>query len=206
MTEEVIVVQPTTKIYEAAELMKEHNIHRLPVLENGHLVGLVTEGVIQEASPSKATSLSVYEMNYLLNKTKVVDVMLKEVLTIRPDDILEEAIFIMRKNNVRVLPVVSENHLVGIITDKDIFDAFLKISSYGDPGMRVLIKLYADRAGILAQVVDFLAEKDINITSVMLDRERNDCVILQLQLMTIDNGIVKELRDAGFDVIDFMLT
>jgi acetoin utilization protein AcuB len=206
MTKDVIVVQPTTKIYEAAELMKEHNIHRLPVLENGCLVGLVTEGVIQEASPSKATSLSVYEMNYLLNKTKVVDVMLKEVLIIRPDDVLEEAIFIMRKNNVRVLPVVSENHLVGIVTDKDIFDAFLKISSYGEPGMRVLIKLYADRAGILAQVVDFLAEKDINITSVMLDRERNGCVILQLQLMTIDNGIVEELRATGFDVIDFMLT
>ncbi|MGZ7126102.1 CBS domain-containing protein, partial [Streptococcus pyogenes] len=79
--------------------------------------------IIAEAMPSKATTLSVYEANYLLNKTTVGDVMEKKVLTISPDALLEDAIFIMRKNNIGVLPVVADGEVQGIITNNDIFDA-----------------------------------------------------------------------------------
>lgn len=78
MSQDLITIDKKTKIFDVVELMKEYDIHRLPVVENKRLVGLITEGTIQEAMPSKATSLSVYEANYLLNKTIVDDVMIKK--------------------------------------------------------------------------------------------------------------------------------
>ena len=92
MTEKLITVTPDTPIFDAIDLMKKHDIHRLPVMEDQKLVGLITQGVIQESMPSKATSLSVFELNYLINKTKVGDVMLTNVTTIEADALLEDAI------------------------------------------------------------------------------------------------------------------
>ncbi|WP_152037377.1 CBS domain-containing protein, partial [Streptococcus pneumoniae] len=95
-----------------ADLMREQGLHRLPVIENDQLVGLVTEGTIAQASPSKATSLSIYEMNYLLNKTKVKDVMIRDVVTaVSGYASLEDATYLMLKNKIGILPVV-DNHQV----------------------------------------------------------------------------------------------
>ena len=129
MTKNVVVVAPETPIFDAIDLMKQHDIHRLPVLQNDKLVGLITEGIIQEAMPSKATSLSVYEANYLLNKTTVGDIMEKNVLTIDPDALLEDAIYKMRENKIAVLPVVEQETVTGIITNNDIFAAFFIFSN-----------------------------------------------------------------------------
>src|SRR5699024_1123073 len=117
MTEKLITVTPQTPIFDAIDLMKKHDIHRLPVMEDDKLVGLITQGVIQESMPSKATSLSVFEMNYLINKTKVGDVMLKNVTTIAADALLEDAIKVMRTKSIGVLPVMQDKKLVGIITN-----------------------------------------------------------------------------------------
>ena len=106
MTRKVVYISPDTTIAHAADLMREQDLHRLPVIENDKLVGLVTEGTIAEASPSKATSLSIYEMNYLLNKTKVKDVMIKDVITVSAYASLEDATYLMYKNKVGILPVV----------------------------------------------------------------------------------------------------
>jgi len=208
MSSKVITVEPDTKVFAAADLMKENDIHRLPVVEkSGHkLVGLITEGTIHEATPSKATSLSVYEMNYLLNKTTVADVMVKEVITIQPVALLEDAIYTMRKNSVGVLPVMDDDNLVGIITDKDIFDAFLKISSYGVPGLRVSVVLHEDKPGLLASILKFVAEKNINVATTMVDRETKDYIVVQIQLLTTDLTIVDELKKASYDVANAVLT
>ena len=106
MTRKVVYISPDTTIAHAADLMREQGLHRLPVIENDKLVGLVTEGTIAEASPSKATSLSIFEMNYLLNKTKVKDVMLRDVITVSKFASLEDATYLMYKNKVGILPVV----------------------------------------------------------------------------------------------------
>ena len=106
MTRKVVYISPDTTIAHAADLMREQDLHRLPVIENDKLVGLVTEGTIAEASPSKATSLSIYEMNYLLNKTKVKDVMIKDVITVSAYASLEDATYLMYKNQVRIIPFV----------------------------------------------------------------------------------------------------
>ena len=109
MTRKVVYISPDTTIAHAADLMREQDLHRLPVIENDKLVGLVTEGTIAEASPSKATSLSIYEMNYLLNKTKVKDVMIKNVITVSAYASLEDATYLMYKNKVGILPVVDND-------------------------------------------------------------------------------------------------
>ena len=125
MTKRVVYVSPETTVAAAADIMRDKGLRRLPVIEHDKLVGLITEGTMAEASPSKATSLSIYEMNYLLNKTKVGDIMIKNVLTVSKYASLEDAIYIMLQNKVGVLPVVDNDQISGIITDKDVFRAFL---------------------------------------------------------------------------------
>ena len=97
MAKRVVYVSPQTTVAAAADIMREKGLRRLPVIENDKLVGLITEGTMADASPSKATSLSIYEMNYLLNKTKVGDIMIKNVLTVSKYASLEDAIYIKIK-------------------------------------------------------------------------------------------------------------
>ena len=120
MSTNLITVEPTTTVMKALDLMKEHDVHRLPVVEGDKLVGLLTAELVAQNSPSMATSLSVHELNYLLNKTTAKDIMLKQVITVKPTAVLEEAASIMRQQGIGVLPVLeSRGNLVGIITDKD---------------------------------------------------------------------------------------
>lgn len=137
MTRKVVYISPDTTVSHAADLMREQGLHRLPVIENDQLVGLVTEGTIAQASPSKATSLSIYEMNYLLNKTKVKDVMIRDVVTVSGYASLEDATYLMLKNKIGILPVVDNHQVYGVITDRDVFQAFLEIAGYGEEGIRV---------------------------------------------------------------------
>lgn len=205
MTENLIVASPDTKIFDAVELMNKNDIHRLPVLDNGKLVGIITEGTIQEAMPSKATSLSVYEMNYLLNKTTVKDVMIKNVATIGPSAQLEDAIAEMRQRNVGVLPVLDNGQLVGIITNNDIFDAFLKIAGYHEGGTRVIVKIRNDQKGVLAELAQLLADHDYSILAVIVDRGLSTRIELQLQSRESE-AIRQLLENAGFTVLESVET
>ncbi|SJZ81312.1 acetoin utilization protein AcuB [Pilibacter termitis] len=208
MTKEVFSVTSDTKISKAATLMEEKNVHRLPVIDNGKLVGLITEGTMKEASPSKATSLSVYEMNYLLNKTIVRDVMIHKVETISPDATLEDGVFMMRSKNIGVLPVVEGEQVVGIITDKDIFDAFLHVAGYGELGARVILKFSKeeDHPGSLAKVVELIASKEINIQTLLVNPKEDGSVIAEIQT----NGEVAILKDLfaneTFEILDIKTT
>ena len=181
MTSELVTVSPKTKIFDAVDLMKKYDIHRLPVLENEQLVGLITEGTIQEALPSKATSLSVHEVNYLLNKTVVADVMITEVKTISPDAQLEDGIFLMRQNKINVLPVLEGEKLVGIITNNDIFDAFLKLTGYHEGGTRVQLKIIEDKKGVLARVTKLLADNELSILTIIANHKNNGTIV-EIQL------------------------
>lgn len=206
MTQNVVVVEPTTKIFDAIDLMKKNDIHRLPVLENEQLVGIITEGTIQEAMPSKATSLSVYEANYLLNKTTVKDVMVKNVLTIHPEASLEDGIFEMRQNNVGVLPVVAtDGKVIGIITNNDIFDAFLKIAGYHDGGTRLQIRILEDHKGILADIAKLLADNDFSILTVIVNHKATETMI-ELQIKSQESAKIKTILEAAdYDVVESIL-
>lgn len=139
MTKKLVYVSPDTTVAEAADLLREHHLRRLPVVENDQLVGLVTEGTMAEAQPSKATSLSIYEMNYLLNKTKIRDIMIKDIVTVSQYASLEDAIYLMMSRKIGVLPVVDNGQLYGIVTDRDVFKAFLEIAGYGQESYRLVI-------------------------------------------------------------------
>ncbi len=207
MSEELVTTEKNTKIFDAVELMKQHDIHRLPVVENKRLVGLITEGTIQEAMPSKATSLSVYEANYLLNKTTVDDVMIKEVQTIKETCLLEDAIFKMRMNKVNVLPVLNQlNEIVGIITNNDIFDAFLNITGYREPGTRVSISISHDEEGVLAKLTEIFSKNHLNIIQIVVYRHKEEPVIV-IQTTSEDSQHIQEvLEQSGYQVISSIKT
>ncbi|MFB8488668.1 CBS and ACT domain-containing protein [Enterococcus durans] len=207
MTKELVVVDPQTKIFDAVDLMKKYEIHRLPVVENNSLIGLITEGTIQAAMPSQATSLSVFEINYLLNKTTVNDVMIRDVQTIAPNDLLEDAIYLMRKKNIGVLPVVDmRENLVGIITNNDIFDAFLKITGYTDGGTRIQLRIEKDQRGVLAEVCQVLSSHGYNIATVVVNRNETERII-EFQISTQEVKELKEFLEAeGYTVLEAMLT
>jgi acetoin utilization protein AcuB len=205
MTRKVVYISPDTTIAHAADLMREQDLHRLPVIENDKLVGLVTEGTIAEASPSKATSLSIYEMNYLLNKTKVKDVMIKDVITVSAYASLEDATYLMYKNKVGILPVVDNEQLYGVITDRDIFAAFLQVSGYGEEGVRARF-IVDNKAGELGKIIRLVSDKEYNIVSTVQIATKSGKVVIEVQIEgKVDLEEVRSLfEDAGI-VVDSLV-
>ena len=201
MTRKVVYISPDTTIAHAADLMREQDLHRLPVIENDKLVGLVTEGTIAEASPSKATSLSIYEMNYLLNKTKVKDVMIKDVITVSAYASLEDATYLMYKNKVGILPVVDNEQLYGVISDRDIFAAFLQVSGYGEEGVRARF-IVDNKAGELEKIIRLVSDKEYNIVSTVQIATKSGKVVIEVQIEgKVDLEEVRSLfEDAGIEV------
>ena len=192
MTRKVVYISPETTIAHAADLMREQGLHRLPVIENDKLVGLVTEGTIAEASPSKATSLSIFEMNYLLNKTKVKDVMLRDVITVSKFASLEDATYLMYKNKVGILPVVDNDQVSGVITDRDIFKAFLEVSGYGEEGVRLRF-VTENKVGVLEQIIRLLVEENLNISNTVNIPRKDGKVVIEVQLAgDIDMELLKK--------------
>jgi CBS domain protein, putative len=188
----VVYISPNTTIAHAADMMREQKLHRLPVIENDQLVGLVTEGTIAEASPSKATSLSIYEMNYLLNKTKVGDVMIRDVVTISQFASLEDATYLMLKNKIGILPVVDNEQLYGVITDRDIFKAFLEVSGYGEEGVRLRF-VTENKVGVLEQIIRLLVEENLNISNTVNIPRKDGKVVIEVQLAgDIDMELLKK--------------
>ncbi|MGP6140479.1 MULTISPECIES: CBS and ACT domain-containing protein [unclassified Jeotgalibaca] len=204
MSKDLITIDPGTKILDALDLMKKHNIHRLPVVEGNRLIGLVTEGIVSRNTPSTMTSLDMREVTYLLNRTSAKDIMEKNVITIHKDALLEEAAVSMRKNAISVLPVVEgENNLVGIITEKDILDAFVDVLGFYTPGVRVVINIPEDRKGVLEEVTDFFAEAEINIQQIAVYRKDRIQVVIQVDSTDVD-GIKSHLEAQGFEVGSIM--
>lgn len=127
MTSEVVTITPDTTLPEAHRLMADKHIRRLPVVENGHLVGIVTRGDVREAEPSDATSLSIWELNYLLAKLKVSSVMTKNPISTSPETTIAEAAQVMLEHKISGLPAVdNRGKVVGIITESDIFRLVVK--------------------------------------------------------------------------------
>lgn len=123
MARDVLTVSPESGVLAAGQLMREKGVRRLPVVDgHGRLVGIVTFGDVREAKPSAASTLSTWEMNYLLARLTVAEIMHKAPLTISPDATIGEAAYLMNKHKISGLPVCdAQNNLVGILTESDIF-------------------------------------------------------------------------------------
>lgn len=207
MTAKVIYVSPDTTVAHASDKMKGQELRRLPVIENDRLVGLVTENTMADAMPSKATSLSIYEMNYLLNKTTIRDIMIRDVITISQNASLEDAVYTMMKHRISVLPVVDNEQLYGIITDRDIFKAFLQVSGYGEEGIRLTI-LLDDTIGSLETVVSLISEANLNIHRTVVANHKSGKTLVEIQIQgQVDTrSLQKALEEQGITVASIIQT
>lgn len=129
MTEEVITVRPTLPISDAHNIMQKNDIRRLPIVDDGKLVGIVTIGDVREASPSDATTLSIWELNYLWAQLTVGKIMTRDLRTVTPDAAILDAAQTMLDYKVSGLPVVDGDRLVGVITESDIFRMLVRTRS-----------------------------------------------------------------------------
>lgn len=166
MSRPVITVHPEVAILEAQKLMQREGIRRLPVVDQaGHLVGLVSERDLLHASPSDATSLSVWELNYLISRISVEDVMVKDVTTVSKDTPVEVAARIMADKKIGGLPVVDNSEVVGVITETDLFKIFLEMLGARSAGMRVTT-MVPNIPGELAQITTAIHGAGGNIISL----------------------------------------
>ncbi len=157
MSSPVITVEPNLPIMDALELMKSKGIRRTPVMKNGKLVGIISDKDLLNAAPSDATSLSVWELNYLLAKIPVSEIMTKDVFTVTEDTPIEEAAYLMAAEKIGGLPVMSDGHLVGLITETDLFRIFLELMGAQQNGVRVTA-LVPDKIGKLDVLTHAIAE------------------------------------------------
>jgi acetoin utilization protein AcuB len=176
MSHPVITIKPDIPIHDALNLMRKESIRRLPVVnDRGQMVGIVSEMDILHANPSDATSLSVWELNYLLSRIKVSDVMTRDVVSVVVDTPIEEAARIMADSKIGGLPVMRDGDLVGMITETDLFKVFLELLGAREAGIRAtalvqdvpgeLAKLTAAISGIggnIVAMVQFLGESPEN--------------------------------------------
>jgi acetoin utilization protein AcuB len=157
MSQPVITIPPDMPVVDAISLMKHEKIRRTPVVKNGKLVGIVSDKDLLNASPSAATSLSVWEMNYLLSKITVRDVMTRNVLTVTEDTAIEQAAKIMVENKIGGLPVMRGDSVVGIITETDLFIILLEMTGAHLSGVRVTAYVREER-GQLARLTKAISD------------------------------------------------
>ena len=168
MTTDVVSVGPDTSLLKVGKLMKDHHIRLIPVVDdNGQVVGIISDRDVRDASPSKATTLDMYEMHYLLAELKAKNIMTAKPITVKPTDTVEQAALIMLDNKVGGLPVVDDNgKLVGIISDHDVFKALVDITGARMGGLQFAIEL-PDQPGTARPLFDLLRAHNARLLSVL---------------------------------------
>ncbi len=157
MSHPVITIPPELPVIDALNLMKRQHIRRTPVVKEAKLVGIVSDKDLLNASPSPGASVSVWEMNYLLSKVQVKDVMTTRVLTVTEDTPIEIAARLMVDNKIGGLPVIRGEEMIGIITETDLFKLFLELMGARFMGVRVTALIQEER-GQLARLTQAIAE------------------------------------------------
>lgn len=203
MSRPVISVAPETPIHDALALFKKEHIRRTPVIKNGKLVGIISETDLLNASPSPVSSLSIWEMNYLLSKVTVKQVMTQKVMTIDEDTPIEEAARIMADNKIGGLPVMRSGKVVGIITETNLFRIFIELMGARDKGIRVTA-LIQNKHGTLAKITKAIADAGGDFISIgQFAGEDPDTKLITFKVAGLKKdqvkkaiwGIVKEVWD-----------
>lgn len=207
MTANPYTVGKDDSITDAIALMHDKGLRRLPVVENGKAVGIITKSDIATVSPTKATTLSIYEVNYLLSKTLVKDVMTKDPITISPDALLEEAAVLMRENRISGLIVVDEkNNVMGIITESDIFDAFIDMFGMKKKGTRISVEA-VDKPGVMAEIATIFKNHNANITNMVVFNSGSGNAEIVFRTSSLNTGdMEKDITAAGYIVSSIIET
>lgn len=204
MTKNPVTVPQDASIDEALDIMRRTKVRRLPVMDKkGRMVGIVAELDLLKASPSPATTLSIYEIPYLLSKIKLKDIMTKDVITVTEDTPLEEAARIMADSKIGGLPVLRGSELVGIITETDLFKIFLELFAAREEGVRLSI-LVPDAKGTFARIAGRIAELGGNILALGT-MATSDPDLYQIMAKVIDvpeDKLVAAMQELGLQVVD----
>ncbi len=170
MTKKVFSIEPDDYLSDAMYLMRERCVKHVPVVRGGKLKGIISDRDIKEYSPSKATSLDIYELHYLLAKTKIKEIAKTKLITTTPHTPVEEAAMIMLDNNIGCLPVLDDGMLVGIISDKDIFRALVDITGVRHAGNRICVTV-EDRPGSIKDVADIVRKHNFRLQGILTSFE-----------------------------------
>lgn len=200
----LITVSPDTSVLKARELMDQHKISHLPVTDGrAHLLGIVTDRDLKQAWASPASTLSVYELTYVLQKLTVESIMTRDLVTATPDMTIERAARLIHDHKIGALPVVKDEKLVGIITSTDLMEVLLMALGMSDDSSRLSI-LARNRIGVLAEVGRVMQQAEINLRSVVTAPLQGTDDVWQMILRVnaaVQAKAVQVLRDAGFKVI-----
>ena len=203
MTKNPLTVDSETPIFEAKGIMKENNIRRLPVVDKGKLVGIITERMILEASPSPATSLSIHEVHYLISKMKVKDIMVRNPITISPDTTFKDVLLLGQEKRIGSFPVVDKGKLVGITTESDLVRFITRIWGAKEKASTLIIEGVSQRFGLFKEVVSIIDRHEVPILSIMtyIPPDRVDCnLIIRVGTKEVDS-LMRDLKKARFKVI-----
>jgi len=193
MSRPVITVSPEAPINDMLAMFRSEHIRRAPVIKSGKLVGIVTENDLLHASPSKLTTLSVWEMHYLISKIKIKDIMTKKVTTVSRDTPIEEAARIMADKKLGGLPVMDNKKVVGMITETDLFKVFLELMGARDKGIRVTASV-ASKPGQLARITKAIAQAGGNFISFgFFDGEDVTTKIVTFKVESVKKEDIKKI-------------
>lgn len=202
MTKNPMTVTADTKVDEVAHLMKKHNFRRLPVVDDGKLVGFLSNSDLMRVAPSPATTLSRYEINSLLAKICVRDIMKKDVVSVNVDATIEEAALIMYKNKIGGMPVVSNmGAVVGVITETDIFKTFVDVMGLADGKTRITLEV-TDKIGVVKDIAEIFGQAGVSIDSLITCKKEDNKyeIVIRGDITNIDD-IKAKLEAKGYKVI-----
>ena len=203
MSKDVITVDVDDSMQDASYLLREHNINILPVMEKDTMVGVITDKVLKQASPSDATTLDMHELLFLISKIKARDLMKAPVITVLPDHTVEEAAAILLEKKIAGLPVVDEKgQVVGIITRSDLFRVLISLTGLGKKGIQFAIRL-KDKPGPIKEVRELVHEYGGRIASLLSswDDAPPDHLNLYFRVYQIDRqqlpSLVEKIKAKG---------
>jgi len=207
MTKEVITGTPDMSMMKASKIMKDKGVGRLPVVnEQGVLLGLVSDRDIKEASPSKATTLDMHELYYLLSEVKLKDIMTKKVVTIKQGETVERAAQLMLENNIGGMPVVDDqNKVVGMVTDSDIFKVLVRITGVMEGGVQIGVRLPNEPGG-LVPVLDYLKDNGARLMSLLTSCEPAEVGMRDvfLRIRDMDKTALNKLKAGMHEKFDMI--
>ncbi len=204
MTKNPITVEPSTPVNDAAKLMKRRNIRRLPVVDDGKLVGIISDRDIMRVAPSPATTLSRFEIASLLDKITVAEIMAKDVVSLPDTATIEDAALLMYNEKLSGLPVVSSvGAVVGIITETDVFKTFVDVMGLAEGKTRITL-VAEDKVGVVKELAGIIADAGFNIDSMVTCKQAATAgyseIVLRLDADDVDD-IIAKMKEKGYSIL-----
>lgn len=206
MTPNPLTVTPDTLLMDAKKLMATNNIRRLPVVDKkGRLVGLLTRHLIIEAMPSGATTLSVHELHYLLEKLTVGEVMQKDPLTVGPDELVQNVILLGHQKGIGAFPVIQDGKLVGIVTESEIFNAVMSLIAPREGTSLIVLEgvQLSKEVGATSRIASVIEKRGVPVEAIFTVPHRTRAgnhVYIRARATSVAN-LQADLDAAGFKVV-----